>query len=117
MDTRIQSQLASVLMLAVGLWLLLTPLFITMSGGALVNILVVGAIVALAGLVELFWRNTLPSWLSALAAVWLFVSLLFFDMSAAAAWNIAVSALVTFVLSVWDGAEISQLQDSRRLQT
>lgn len=117
MDTQMQSRLAGLLTAVVGLWLLMTPLFITMSGAALVNILVVGALIAAAGLVELFWKNTLPSWLGALAAVWLFVSLLLFDMSSGAAWNMAISAIITFVLSVWDGAEVSQLERGGRLQT
>ena len=52
----------------------------------------------------------------ALAAVWLFISILLFDMSSAAAWNTAIAAIVTFVLSVWDGAEISQMQHGGRLQ-
>lgn len=116
MDTKMQSQLAGILTAVVGLWLLMTPLFITMSGGALVNILVVGALIAFAGLVELFWKNTLPSWLGAVAAVWLFVSILLFDMSANAAWNMAISAIIAFVLSVWDGAEVSQLERGGRLQ-
>lgn len=118
MDTQMQTRLAAALTAIVGVWLLVTPLFISMSGAALVNILVIGAVVALAGIVELFWTNTLPSWLSALAAVWLFVSILFFDMSSAAAWNMAIAAIVTFVVSVWDGAEVSQLQQGgQRLQT
>lgn len=117
MDTQMQSRLAGSLTAIVGLWLLMTPLFITMSGAALVNILIVGTLIAFAGLVELFWKNTLPSWLGALAAVWLFVSILLFDMSAGAAWNMAISAIVAFVLSVWDGAEISQMERSGRLQT
>lgn len=118
MDTQMQSRIAGGLTAAVGVWLLITPLFITMTGAALTNILIVGALVALAGIAELFWKNTLPSWFGALAAVWLFVSILLFDTSSTAAWNIAISAIVTFVLSVWDGAEIAQLDQSRqRFQT
>lgn len=117
MDTTMQSRVAGILTAVVGLWLLMTPLFIAMSGAALANILVVGALIAFAGLVELFWKNTLPSWLGAVAAVWLFVSILLFDMSSNAAWNMAISAIIAFVLSVWDGAEISQLERGSRLQT
>lgn len=117
MDTQMQSRLAGLLTAVVGVWLLMTPLFLAMTGAALVNILVIGAIIAFAGLVELFWKNTLPSWLGALAAVWLFLSILLFDMSGAAAWNMVISAIVAFVLSVWDGAEVGRLERGGRLQT
>ena len=110
METRTQSTLASGLTMAVGLWLLVTPLFISMTGAALANILVVGAVIALIGLVELFWTNTLPSWLGALTAVWLFASVLLFDMSSTAAWNMALFAIATFVISIWEGLEAGQLQ-------
>lgn len=115
MDTRTQSQTAGLLTVGVGAWLVMSPLFITMTGSALVSTLIVGGFLALAGIVELFWQNTLPSWLSAVAAVWLFVSIFIFSMSDAAAWSLAVSAVVAFALSVWDGLEIAELQNQQTL--
>ena len=111
MDTRIQSQTAGLLTLVVGAWLLFSPLFITMTGAALISTMVVGGLLALAGLVELFWQNAIPSWLSAVAAVWLFVSIFVFTMSDAAAWNLAIASVAAFVLSVWDGLEIAELNN------
>ena len=106
MDKLMQSRLASVLTVAVGAWLLLTPLVISMTGAALVNIYIVGGVIAAAGLVQLFWKNALPSWVNALAAVWLFIAAFGFTMSTGAAWNQAVLAVATFILATWDGLEI-----------
>ncbi len=105
-----QSRVASVLMIAVGAWMLITPLVISMTGAALVSILITSAVVALLGLIQLFWINALPSWLNTVAAVWLFISAFAFTMSTGAAWNQAVFAVIAFVLSVWDGAEMSEVE-------
>lgn len=110
MEKLAQSRLASVLTIAVGAWMLLTPLAISMTGAALTSILITGGVIAVAGLVQLFWINTLPSWVNAVAAIWLFISAFAFTMSTGAAWNQVVFAVVAFLLAVWDGAEISDFQ-------
>jgi xanthine/uracil/vitamin C permease (AzgA family) len=112
-----QSRLASVLAVIVGAWLLLTPLAISMTGAALVNILVVGGVIALAGLVQLFWMNTLPSWVTALAAIWLFISAFAYSVSNGAAWNEVVFAVVTFILATWDGIEVGQVRREHHMHT
>lgn len=109
-DKLAQSRVASVLMIAVGAWMLLTPLVISMTGAALVSILITGGVIAVLGLVQLFWINAMPSWLNTVAAIWLFISAFAFTMSTGAAWNQAVFAIVAFVLSIWDGAEVSEVQ-------
>lgn len=111
MESLSQSRLASVLTLVVGVWLVLSPLFISITGGALTNILIVGGVIALAGLVQLIWTgSTLPSWIAALAAVWLFIAAFAFSVSNAMAWNEVIAAIVAFILSTWDGMEVSQVQ-------
>lgn len=110
MDKLAQSRVASVLMIAVGAWMLLTPLAISMTGAALVSILITGAVIVLLGLIQLFWINSLPSWLNLIAAIWLFISAFAFTMSTGAAWNQAVFAVIVFLLSAWDGAEVSDIQ-------
>lgn len=111
MESLSQSRLASVLTLLVGIWLIISPLFISITGGALTNILIVGAIIALSGLVQYFWTgSTLPSWVSAIASVWLFIAAFAFSVSTGMAWNEAISAVVAFILATWDGVEVSQIQ-------
>lgn len=111
MESLSQSRLASVLTMLVGVYLIVSPLFISITGGALTNIIIVGAVMALAGLVQLAWTNSaLPSWVSALAAVWLFIAAFAFSVSNGMAWNEVVAAVVAFILSTWDGMEISQVQ-------
>lgn len=110
MNDRTQSRLASVLTIIVGAWLMASPLFIAAEGVASTNVLIVGGIIALAGLVQLIWDNTLPSWISAIAAVWLVGSAFVFDASAGFAWNVVLSAIAAFALAVWDGTEISHIQ-------
>ena len=108
MEKLSKSRMASALIILVGAYLLLTPLFISMTGAALVNILIVGALFALAGLIQLFWVNALPSWLSALMAVWLFIAAFAFSVSTGAAWNMAVVAVIAFMLATWDGVEMGE---------
>lgn len=102
-----QSRLASVLTAVVGLWLMLSPIWISISGGALVSLLITGAVMIVFGLVQLGTENTTPSWINALAAVWLFISALTFSVSAAVVWNQVVFAIIAFVLATWDGAEMN----------
>ncbi|HVX48082.1 MAG TPA: hypothetical protein VHA05_01865 [Candidatus Saccharimonadales bacterium] len=102
-------------MIAVGAWMLITPLAISMTGAALVNILITGAVIALLGLIQLFWVNSLPSWLNIVAAIWLFISAFAFTMSTGAAWNQAVFAVIAFLLAAWDGAEISEVRREHHL--
>lgn len=115
MNNRSQSRIASVLTMAVGAWLLLTPLVISMSGAALVSMMITGGVFVVVGLVQLFWMNTLPSWVSGIAALWLFVSAFVFSTSTAAAWNEAISAIVAFVLAVWDGFEVGEVEHEHHL--
>jgi len=109
-----QSRIASLLTIVAGAWLMLSPLAITMSGAALVSILITGGVIALVGLVQLFWMNTLPSWVSALAAIWLFVAAFIFSASTAAILNQTITATIAFVIAVWDGLEVGEVQNERR---
>ncbi len=110
-----QSRLASALTIIAGAWLLVTPLVISMTGRALTDILVTGGVIALAGIVQLFWINTLPSWVNAVAAIWLFIAAFVFTVSNVAAWNEVVVALVTLVLAAWDGTEVSDVRQEHRV--
>lgn len=113
MKDRDQSRVASILTVISGAWLMVSPLWIEMTGGALANILIVGGLIGLSGLVQLFWTNTLPSWINGLVAVWLFASAFLFTISASAAWNMIVTAAVVFVLAVWDSIEISHMHHNQ----
>lgn len=110
MQSLTQSRVASVLTVLLGAWIMLSPIWISITGAALINILVVGGVIAVAGLIQLFWHNVLPSWVVGLAAIWLFVSAFAFTVSHGVSWNEAVSAVVAFLLASWDGAEISDFQ-------
>ena len=112
MNDKSQSRLASVLMLGIGAWLMASPLFISVSGAAFTNVLIVGGIIALAGLTQLIWKNTLPSWISAVAAVWLLVSAFIFSADTSFVWSVVLSAVATFTLAVWDGVEVNHFQHS-----
>lgn len=110
MNDLTQSRLASVLTVLVGGWLMLSPVFISITGGALVSLMVVGGIFVVAGVVQYFWESTLPSWLTAMTAIYLFVSAIGFQVSDAAMWNQVVAAIVTFVLATWDGVEMMEVR-------
>jgi len=88
-----------------GIWLMLSPIFISITGAAFVSLLITGAVFIVFGAIQLATDNTLPSWINTVAAIWLFISALSFSISAAAMWNQIILAIVTFVLAIWDGAE------------
>jgi hypothetical protein len=110
MNNQSQSRLASLLTIGVGVWLMASPLFISVSGAALVNVLIVGGIIAVAGAVQLFWNNTLPSWIAAITAVWLMVSAFMFNAGTGFVWSAILSAVAAFALAVWDGIEVDHVQ-------
>lgn len=110
MQNLVQSRIASILTVLLGVWIMLSPVFISMTGAALTNILITGGVIVVAGLIQLFWANTLPSWIVGLATVWLFISAFAFTVSNSAAWNEALAAIVTFIVATWDGFEISEFQ-------
>lgn len=109
MDNVMQTRVASAFTAIVGIALLFSPLFVTITGGALVSTFIAGGILMLAGVVQYFWENTIPSWVSGLTAVWLAISAVVFGMSGALLWTTIAAAAVAFLLAVWDGVEVDQV--------
>ena len=110
MEQLSQSRLASTLTVLLGVWIMVSPVFISISGAALTSLLITGGVMVVFGLVQMAWENSLPSWINALAAVWLFVSAFTFTVSNAVIWNQVISAIIAFALAVWDGAEMGAVQ-------
>ena len=75
MNDKDQTRFASVLTFLAGVWVAISPTWIHVSGAALASVVITGIVIALAGFVQYFWENTLPSWIGGLAAVWLFLSI------------------------------------------
>lgn len=107
MQDRDQSMLASVLSLVAGVWIAISPIWLSMSGGQRTSVIITGVVIALASLAQLGMRNAMPSWVNAVAAVWLFISALVFTAGTAAIWNEVIAAIVVFLLAGWDGAEVN----------
>ncbi|MCL4357942.1 hypothetical protein M1512_03555 [Patescibacteria group bacterium] len=83
-----QSRLSSMLTVLVGAWLLLSPIWISITGGALVSLFITGGIITLAGLVQLFTDYSIPSYIVILSAIWLFLSAFVFTaVSNTVIWN------------------------------
>jgi hypothetical protein len=83
-----------------------------MESAALVSTLITGAVIVIASAVQYFVSNTVPSWITGIAAVWLLVSAIVFGVSSAAAWSLILSAIAVVSLAYWDGAEVAELQNS-----
>ena len=111
MNDVMQTRVASVLTAVVGAWMLVSPLFISITGRALISTLVVGGILVVAGIVQYFWENTIPSWVSGLTAVWLAVSTIVFQLSGALLWSSLIAALATFFLAIWNVLEVDQVAE------
>ena len=116
MNSKEQSRLASVIILLIGIWVALSPIWITMTGGAVASAIITGVVIALAGLVQLFWENEFPSWISGLASIWLFISAFLFSAGTGVHWSNILSAIAVFILSYWDGFEVTQLRQHRDSQ-
>ena len=114
MDTKSQTMWASVLEIVVGAWVMLVPAFTSVTGGALVSVLTTGGLIVLAGLVQLFWENVLPSWVDGIAAIWLFISPFVYHTSTAVTWNLVVAAVAAIIIAWWDGVEVSKLQEAHQ---
>lgn len=114
MAADVQSKTTSVIILLVGIWVALSPIWISMTGGQIASVIATGSIIAIAGLVQYFWENTLPSWLSGLASIWLFISAFMFSAGTGVKWSNILSAIAVFVLSYWDGIEVSHLREDHR---
>ena len=109
MNNVMQTRIASLLTAVVGVWLLISPLFIAITGGALVSTFIVGGILVAAGIVQFFWENTVPSWVSGLTAIYMAVSAVAFSMSGGVLWSTLAAAAAAFLLALWDGAEVDQV--------
>jgi membrane-associated phospholipid phosphatase len=110
MDDAEQVKTASVLNIAAGIWLALSPIWISLFGaGQFWSLYIVAGIVIVFSFIQLFSDSTLPSWLTALAAIWLFISAFALGVTTAAAWNQAITAIVAFALSVWDSVEVGHV--------
>lgn len=108
MNTKSQSYVVAALTVVAGIWMLAIPLMASVTGGALVTVLAIGAITVLAGIAESLWKSLLLSWVGAIAAIWLLVSSLGFDLSNAATWNMAGTSFIALILALWDGIEVDQ---------
>lgn len=118
MRDRDQSRLASILALLVGIWVVISPLWISMSGAAMTSLMIVGIIIIISSLLQLgYGREIAPSWVVALAAVWLFVSAFIFSMDAGAMYSQMISAILAFVFAVWDGVEVKSIQTHQHQHT
>ena len=114
MNAKAQSLFASVLAVIVGAWVMLVPVFTSLTGGAMVSTLIAGGVIALAGLVQIFWENVLPSWVSAVVAVWLVISVFTFNVSTAVGWNLVLVAIATFAIALWDGVEVNEVHHAHQ---
>jgi hypothetical protein len=108
-----QTRIASALTAALGVWLLLSPIFIETTGGALVSTLIAGSILTLAGIVEFFWENIVPSWASGLTAAWMAISTAIFGMTDLLFWNTILIAAAIFAVAIWDATEVGKVVAQR----
>lgn len=111
MNDLAQSRTASILDIILGIWIAISPIWISVSGAALVTLFIVAGILIVLGFAQMATENSTPSWIMTLAAIWLFISAFSYGLQHSAVVNLAISGIVAFVLSVWDTAEISHYHD------
>lgn len=109
MKNRDQSRIASLITLLVGVWVLLSPIWVSVAGGAFVSIIITGAVIIVASIVQYFIVNSLPSWIVGAASLWLLLSAIVFNVGATAGWSQILSAVVGLLGAYWEGFEISSM--------
>jgi hypothetical protein len=117
MEAQVKTRTGSVITLLIGIWVALSPIWITMTHGQITSVIITGVVIALAGLVQFFWTNALPSWISGLASIWLFISAFLFSAGTGVKWSNILSAIAVFLLSFWDGVEVTQVRESSEHHT
>lgn len=110
MKKQSQTRLASVLSLLVGLWVLISPIWIPVSGAAFASVIIVGIIMIIAAATQLFLENAVPSWVNGILAAWLLISAFIFGVGAAAMANQIISAILAFAFAYWDGVEVNDIR-------
>lgn len=93
--------------------MILSPIWLQMSGGATTSAIITGAIIVVFSAIQYFWENSLPSWITGAAAVWAFISVFILTMSGGAALSMILSAVAVFLISLWDGAEVDAIEQHR----
>jgi hypothetical protein len=104
-----QSRFAGGGIILLGLWLVLSPIWISMTGWMLASTLILGGFITLMGATQMFTENTMPSWLVGLAAALLCAAAFSFDASSNAQWSAVASASAAVLLALWDGVEVYQI--------
>ncbi|HEX8974060.1 MAG TPA: SPW repeat protein [Patescibacteria group bacterium] len=90
--------------LIAGLWLMLSSYFMALGYSS--NEFVVGLLVAIFALIELFSveSSMWVSWVNGILGLWLLLTPLFFaGMAMGVIWNSVILGIVVIVLSIWSG--------------
>lgn len=103
-----KSKIAGSISLVAGLWL---AGYASMTGlGFLSNLFIVGAVIALAALVELFSVESIKfvSWINGLLGAWLLISPMFLaGLTIGAMWNSVILGLIVLGVAIWTGVSSS----------
>lgn len=108
MEAKMQLRVASALTVLLGIWVAISPVFISVTGAVLVSTIVVGSLLGVLGLVQFVTRSSLPGWFGTLVGVWAILSAIFFSPSVAMVWSLILSGAAAIILGLWDGNEVEQ---------
>jgi hypothetical protein len=103
-----KSKIAGGISLIAGLWLAIYA--IAVGAGMVSNLFIVGAIVAIAGLVELYSVESTKfiSWVNGILGAWLLISPMFLaGLTVTAMWNSVILGLIILGVAVWSGMSSS----------
>ncbi len=103
-----KSKIAGTISLIAGLWLALVGYF--MDAGFISNLFIVGVLVALSSLVELYSVESTKfvSWVNGILGAWLLVSPMFIvGLTMGVTWNSVILGLIVLGVAVWSGMSSS----------
>ena len=112
----LQINFASSLLMLLGAWVMLVPLFTSVSGGTLWVQEITGVAFLVFGAIQMAVESTIPSWITAIAAIALLVMPFAVTTNTTVFWNELVVGVAALVFSAFDGYEVAQDQLQHSLE-
>ncbi len=98
---------ASGIMMLLGAYLALSPIFIVVTGAAFWTQIIAGAALFGFGASQISAESTLPSWLNGLVGLAMVGSAYFFGLSGTAFWNEIIVGVAAVLMATYDGYEVA----------
>lgn len=98
---------ASGILMLLGAYLALSPIFIAVSGAAFWTQVIAGAALFVFGASQISAESTIPSWINGLVGLAMVGAAYYFGLNGAAFWNEVIVGAAAVLLATYDGYEVA----------